>query len=283
MFAIQLDCLDLNKIYKTQQGIRWFKIHKGKYIIPYKDKIICAEQSRDWLKLTCNEEEFYEIWYNYFDMNYDYAKANFEMYKQHKQLKKAQIVAKGLRILNSDILESLAVNILLQHYPKKEVKYLINNICMTCSKKRKNRLDGIEYTWYEFPTATQILDNKEKLSLYKIYDGFEDFISLCMFIENGSFTLDNTLSYKDRISELKELAIVNPEAANLICLYAYNMKEAFPNNNHVEEVMYMNDVEMKDFNKIKHIRGLANRYLLYYDKNVKKFADSYLQMADKVL
>lgn len=283
MFAIQLDYLDLDKIYRTQQGIRWFKIHKGKYIIPYKDKIVCVEQSRDWLKLTCNEEEFYEIWYNYFDMNYDYAKASFEMYEQHKQLKKAQIVAKGLRILNPDILESLAVNILLQYYPRKEVKYLINNICMVCSKKRKNRLDGIEYIWYEFPTVTQILDNQEKLSLYKIYNGFEDFISLCMFIENGSFTLNNVLSYKARINELKELAIVNPEAANLICLYTYNMKEAFPNNNHVEEVMYMNGIEMKDFNKIKNIRGLANRYLLYYDKNYKKFADSYLQIADKVL
>lgn len=282
MLTIQLDYLDLDKLYRTVQGIRWFKIHKGKYIIPYRDKIICAEQSRDWLKLTCSEEDFWNIWYNYFDMDYDYAKASFEMYKQHKQLKKAQVVSKGLRILNQDPLEATITNILLEHCSRKEAKYLINNICTTCSNKRKNRLDGIEYTWYEFPTATQILDKQEKLSIFKVYTGFEEIISLCMFIENGTYGLEN-LTYKERMALLKEIAIVEPKTANMICLYGHNMKEAFPKDSAVEESMYINNVTMKDFNKIKHIRGLANRYLLYYDKNARKFAKGYLQMAKEVL
>ena len=115
MFAIELDYIDLNKIYRTVQGIRWIKIHKGKYIIQFKDKIVCVEQSRNWLKLTCNEEEFWNVWYYYFDMNFDYAEASFKMRSEHKSFKKAQIVSKGLRIVNQDEFESIITNILLEH------------------------------------------------------------------------------------------------------------------------------------------------------------------------
>ena len=76
---------------------------------------------------------------------------------------------------------------------------------------------------------------------------------------------------------------MSAKTANMVCLYAFNMKEAFPKDNIVEESMYMNKIEMHNFERIKEIRGLANRYMLYYDKNAKKFAKSYLQMAKEVL
>lgn len=280
MFAIEVDYIDLDKIYRTVQGIRWVKVRKGKYIIQNKDKIVCVEQNRNWLKMSCNEEDFWNVWYYYFDVQYDYQNASFKM-SNNKVFKKAQIVSKGLRILNQDIFESIVTNILLEHYSRKDTKCLLNNICMICSKKRKNRVDGIEIIWYEFPDYKEILKNADKISLLKMEDGYEELMSICMFIENGTFKFN--LSYKDMMKQLKEFGIMSAKTANMICLYAFNMKEAFPKDNIVEESMYINGIDMSDFNAIKDIRGLANRYMLYYDKNAKKFAKSYLQMAKEVL
>ena len=283
MFAIEIGHIDLDKMYKTPQGIRWQKIGKKKYAIPNGNKIVLVEQTKNWLKMTCNEEEFWNIWYYYFDMGYDYAEAAFKMRSNSKILKKAQIVSSGLRIANMDIFESLVVNILLEHYPRKEVKLLLNNICSVCSNKRKNRLNGIEISWYEFPSFRMILDNAEALSLYKIYDGWEEIMFLCMFMENGTFNPYGYKEYKQRMQEFKEFGIMSPKTANMICLYGYNMKEAFPMDNHLKEVMYLHDIDINKFNEIYDVRGLASRYLLYYEKNVKKFAKSYLQMAKEVL
>lgn len=280
MFAIEVDYIDLDKIYRTVQGVRWVKIRKGKYIIQNKDKIVCVEQNRNWLKMSCNEEDFWNIWYYYFDIQYDYQNASFKM-SNNKTFKKAQIVSKGLRILNQDIFEGIVTNLLLENYSRKDTKYLLNNICMICSKKRKNRVDGNEIIWYEFPDYKEILNNADKISLLKMEDGYEELMSVCMFVENGTFKFN--LSYKDMMKQLKEFGIMSAKTANMICLYAFNMKEAFPKDNIVEESMYINKIDMSDFDAIKDIRGLANRYMLYYDKNAKKFAKSYLQMAKEVL
>lgn len=283
MFAIEVDYIDLDKMYKTLQGIRWKKVKSKKYIITNGDKIVLVEQSRNWLKLTCSEDEFWDVWYYYFDLGYDYAESSFKMRNCSKMLKKSQIVSKGLRVANMDPFEALVTNILLEHYPRKEVKLLLNNICATCSSKRKNRLDGIEVIWYEFPSYKMILDNAKALLLYKIYDGWEEIMSLCMFIENGTFNPYAYKEYRQRMQEFKELGIMSPKTANMICLYGYNMKEAFPMDNHLKEVMYLHDIDISKFNEIYDIRGLASRYLLYYEKNVKKFARNYLQIAKDVL
>lgn len=72
MFVINIPYLDLNKIYDSGLAFMWRKINTDDYIIVHKDKAIRVKQLKDTIMLECTENDFFDIWYNYFDCSTDY-------------------------------------------------------------------------------------------------------------------------------------------------------------------------------------------------------------------
>ena len=83
MFVIEIPYLNLDQIYDSGQAPRWIKLRESKYVIPYKDKALKIEQQRDRFDfnryrfiMSCSEDEFCNIWFNYFDVETDYMQLN---------------------------------------------------------------------------------------------------------------------------------------------------------------------------------------------------------------
>ena len=72
---INVPYLNLDQIYNSGQVFSWIKFRDQKYVIPFKDQALKVEQQKDRLIMNCNEEQFYDIWYKYFDMHNVVAEA----------------------------------------------------------------------------------------------------------------------------------------------------------------------------------------------------------------
>ena len=78
MFIIEVPFMNLDQIYNSGQCFRWIKLRDGKYAIPYGDKVLKIEQQKQRFIMSCTDEEFYNIWYEYFDMGTDYMNVNYK-------------------------------------------------------------------------------------------------------------------------------------------------------------------------------------------------------------
>ena len=106
MFVIDVPFCNLDHIYNSGQAPRWIKLRDSKYIIPFKDKALKIEQQQDRSDLTkcrliisCSEEDFYNIWYEYFDLRTDYFDLNFKVKRLGGKFKVIANRGSGIHIL----------------------------------------------------------------------------------------------------------------------------------------------------------------------------------------
>ena len=85
MFVIEVPFINLDHIYNSGQAPRWIKLKESHYIVPHGDKALKIQQQRDRfdfdryrLIMNCSEKDFYDIWFNYFDLKTDYLHLNIK-------------------------------------------------------------------------------------------------------------------------------------------------------------------------------------------------------------
>ena len=112
MFIIEVPYFDLDQIYNSGQVFSWIKLRDSKYIIPFRNQAVKIEQKKEKLFMNCTEEQFYNIWYHYFDMKTDYCSINFKIKQIDEHMKICTNRGKGIHILNQDIFEMIITFIL---------------------------------------------------------------------------------------------------------------------------------------------------------------------------
>lgn len=209
MFIIEVPFLNLNQIYESKQSYRWKKVADNKYFIAYKDNILLIQQQKDRLCFICTEEEFYSIWFDYFDMLYDYSEQNYYL---RKELKEKAVRCKGLRILQQGFYEVLIQQACID---RKQFSELLKK----CGNKRNNSKQGIRIQWHEFPSVDEILSSKENIP--------KQIIDCCKDIKAGIFDGIEDMNLKDALELLCSQYYLDKEKALNICLYGLNKKDGY--------------------------------------------------------
>ena len=173
MFVIEIPYFNLDHIYNSGQAPRWIKLKEGKYIVPYKDKALKIEQQRnrfDWTRhriiMNCTEDDFYNVWFEYFDLRTDYLKENCKVRKLGGKFKKIANRGHGVHILRQDIFEAFVLSRLIKNLGYEEAAKILNHIAEACGIKHVQSMrEAGRITWYEFPTPEMILENFKNLCL----------------------------------------------------------------------------------------------------------------------
>ena len=76
MFVIEVPYINLDQIYESGQVFSWIKLRDSKYVIPFGNQALKIEQQKERLIMSCTDEQFYDIWFYYFDMDTDYLAIN---------------------------------------------------------------------------------------------------------------------------------------------------------------------------------------------------------------
>jgi len=175
MFVIEVPYFNLNHIYNSGQAPRWIVLkqspEKSKYVIPYRDKSLKIEQQRDksdWTKfrlvMSCSEEDFYSVWFNYFDLKMNCLAENDKIKRLGGKFKTIANRGHGIHILNQDPFEAFVLTKIIAKVGYEKARIAMNHIAETCGIKHVQSMrEAGKITWYEWPTPEMILENYNKL------------------------------------------------------------------------------------------------------------------------
>lgn len=171
MFVIQVPYFSLDHIYNSGQAPRWIKLKESHYIIPHEDKALKIQQQKDRLIMNCSENDFYNIWFNYFDLQTDYCLLNNDIKRLGGKFKKIAVRGCGIHILNQNEFETYVFSKLIENVGWIKAKELMNRIAQTYGVEHVQSMrEAGRVTWYEWPTPELMLEklNQEKQSSGKV-------------------------------------------------------------------------------------------------------------------
>lgn len=220
MFVVEVPYFNLDQIYDSGQVPRWIQLNrspeKSKYVIPFKDKALKIEQVRDkydWTKfrliMSCSEEEFFNTWFEYFDLRTDYLDLNTKIKKLGKKFRIIANRGNGIHIIKQDTFESFVLSRLIKNLGYIEAGVIMNHIAEACGIKHVQSMrEAGRVTWYEFPTPQMVLDNFKNLSnMGKVNVWLKN---LCQVIVNNEFHIgEHLMTTLDSGNELARLLVLH--------------------------------------------------------------------------
>ncbi len=148
---------ELAHIFECGQCFRWYKTEEGSYIGVAYGKVIEVEKANnDVILHNATEEDFKNIWAEYFDLYRDYSEIKHILSKDEILAKSVEF-GHGIRLLKQDPFEIIVSFIISANNRIPMIKKAIKNISERWG-------DPIEYKgniYYSFPTVEQLKDATE--------------------------------------------------------------------------------------------------------------------------
>lgn len=274
---------NIKQVVECGQCFRWEKVDELDYIGVAHGRVIEVIQEGDTVTLlNTNEEDFKNIWFDYFDLARDYSKVK-EALANDEILSKSVEYGYGIRILNQEHFEILISFII-------SARNSIPSIMKTIKKISEKWGNAIEYkgnTYYTFPTP-EVLKNATLEEIQETGASFRskyiiDTISnVNKSLEDGDkeFDLDyiSSLNADECHTALQNFKGVGAKVADCIMLFSMAKYSAFPVDVWVKRAMIffygaeegsLNKIRIFARNKFGEVAGFAQQYLFYYARENK--------------
>lgn len=248
---------NLDETLDCGQAFRWEKNPDNSYSGFFLNKPLTISSIGDenFVFHNTTEEDFLNIWVEYFDFNTDYGKLK-KQFSQDETLNKACQYGAGIRLLKQDKWEALCSFIISQN----------NNI-----PRIKGIISRLTENFNGFPTYSQLAEETVE-SLYFLRAGFRAkyLIDASQRLATGELNLDE-IAKSDIEAARKSLMVikgVGPKVAECALLYGMYRTEAFPIDVWIKRVVeeYYPDGLPQC---ISGVEGIAQQYLFHYIRNLK--------------
>lgn len=289
---------DIKQILECGQCFRWDKINDTNYIIVAYGRVIEVLQEGDKATIyNSNEEDFNNIWINYFDLERDYDEIKTELAKD-EILQKSVDFGYGIRILNQDPFEMLISFIISARNSIPSIKKTVKKICEAWGERIEYK--GVEY--YTFPTpkaikeatlediqgtgasfrSKYIVDTIKKVN--EAIEVKEDMENNPDKYSERPEILDFDLEYIKSLNDdechvaLQKFMGVGAKVADCIMLFSMAKHSAFPVDVWIKRAMIyfyvapdvsLNKMRVFARDKFGAYSGMAQQYLFYYARENK--------------
>lgn len=250
--AQTLDCGQCFRWTQDENGI-WSGIAFNKYIQ------LCQKGS-DIIISNANQNDFENIWCNYFDLQRDYN-AIIKQVSVNSTVAKAASYSSGIRLLNQEPWEALCSFIISQNNNIPRIKGIIERLCENFGEK----IDG----GYAFPTASKIATLSVD-DLAVIRSGFRAkyIIDAAQKVSAGLidiYALKNT-DYDTARNILMTIKGVGPKVADCVLLYGLGHINAFPRDVWINRALQqLFDGNIPDC--VGNYGGIVQQYIFHYIRN----------------
>src|SRR5574344_428671 len=270
------DSFKVDHIFECGQCFNFRKNEDGSYTAVFLGRIINLLECDGYTLIrNVSLEEFYEVFYDYFDFGTDYG-AIKEVLSKSDILKKASDYGYGIRILNQELFETTISFIISANNQIPRIKKAVRIL----SERYGDYLGeymGEEY--YSFPSS-EVLAKIEPLEIREYARvGFRD----VRIVETAKAFVDGFLNFEKEINltdkelhkKLNELPGIGPKVADCIMLFAYHRRETFPVDVWIKRVMETlfigKEVPKKQVDDYARqifgdLAGYAQQYLFYYGR-----------------
>lgn len=269
----------ISQTLECGQCFRFTQIGEENYIIVAFGKILNIYcDGTDIVFKNTTEEEFNNIWYNYFDFGRNYNDIKKKISENDEILQKAVEYAPGIRILNQDRFECLISFIISQNNRIPMIKKVIGNI----SKKYGRYIgsvDGEEY--YAFPNPEELI-KADEAGLMECKTGFRAkyIIDAVQKVIHGEINLNaDDMDTETLRKMLMTIKGVGPKVADCTMMFSFGRCETFPTDVWVKRIMselYFNgreasvkEIHQKAEECFGDYAGYAQQYLFNYARQFK--------------
>ncbi len=260
---------NLEHIFECGQCFRWNKNADKSYTgVAAKKAIRLWEEDGTLFIEGTTKEEFFSLWYDYFDFETDYEKIKEEL-KKDKTVKEAIKSGFGIRILRQELFETVISFIISQNNNIPRIKLIIERFCELFGDKIY--LGDKEY--FAFPDYTALKDITTD-DLKPLKAGFRDkYIIDAIKKFNDGFSLSD--DYTKAKEELLKIKGIGEKVANCILLFSLHHTNAFPIDVWVKRLMNhyysLSPEEISEFAKenFGELSGFAQQYLFYHARGIK--------------
>lgn len=265
-------------IFECGQAFNFNKEEDGSYTFVAFNNIanISEKDGKIYMK-NVNIDNFYEYYYDYFDLGTNYNEIKNTLSKD-ETLKKACIYGDGIRIMNQEIFEIIISFIISANNQIPRIKNSVKKISEMYGDYL-GEYNSIKY--YSFPTPEQL--SKAKAIDLREYAkvGFRDIriVETSKKIYDGFITIEDLKLDTEKLrNKLQMLPGVGPKVADCILLFAFHRREIFPVDvwiKRVMETLYIGEeIPKKKVNEYAHnlfgdMSGFVNQYLFYYGRENK--------------
>lgn len=253
------------KISRYTGGCTGKETIRERYALTALGRYLVIEQAGNVVSFGCSEEEFEQLWKNYFDLEEDYAKIIASIDKEDSYLLKAASYGSGIRILHQDLWEMIVSFIISQQNNMKRIRKCIDLLCRKYGEEKCTKSGMIFYT---FPGPEALSDALPE-DLYACNLGYRSkyIQKTAQAVRNGEVNLEAVLQmdYEAAMEELCRLYGIGVKVANCICLFALHKTEAFPVDTHINKVLKEQYPKGFPFEKYKGYAGTIQQYIFYYD------------------
>jgi len=259
---------NVKQIADSGQCFRMNLIEKDKYSLIAYDKYLELSQIDDeTVKLSCSEDEFKDIWIDYFDLNYDYGKI-IQLLSDGEDpfLRKITDFGKGIRILQQEPFEAMISFIISQNKNIPAIKSCIEALCSRYGEPKVSTVEN-NNTYYAFPTP-YALAQAESTDLLQLKTGYRDqyIIRASQAVMEGliDFNYLKKCDSTEALKVLKSVHGIGDKVANCILLFGLHHIEAFPVDVWIKKVLeeiYHNDFPLE---KYDGFAGIVQQYMFYY-------------------
>ena len=270
------DSFKVDHIFECGQCFNFRKNEDGSFTAVFLGKIINLLECDGYTLIrNVSLDDFYNVFYDYFDLGTDYKQIKEEL-SGSEILKKASDYGYGIRILNQDLFETTISFIISANNQIPRIKNAVRII----SERYGDYLgEYMGEKYYSFPSP-DVLAKVDPLDLREYARvGFRD----VRIVETSQAFVDGYLNFEDEKNltdkelhnKLKELPGIGPKVADCIMLFAYHRRETFPVDVWIKRVMetlfIVKEVPKKQVDDYAreifgYLAGYAQQYLFYYGR-----------------
>ena len=255
---------DLPHTLDCGQAFRWSEHENGRWHGVAFNKYLELEKLQDGTIILYNttEEDFKNIWCDYFDLERDYNSI-IEAISTNEILKNASQFGCGIRVLNQEPWETLCSFIISQNNNIKRIKGIIERLCENFGENMGN--------YYTFPTAEKIATlTLEDLSVLRSGFRAKYILDAAKKIANKEIDLYNlkNLSVDKAREELMKIKGVGPKVADCALLFSHKHIDAFPKDVWIKRAMQvLFDGELPK--EAIPYAGIVQQYIFFYARETK--------------
>ncbi len=264
VYIYNLNCFSLPQTLDCGQAFRWKEKENGIWCGVAFGKYLEIEILKDGTIVLYNtsQEDFNNIWADYFDFSRDYVDIINKISK-NEILKTAAQYGKGIRILNQEPWETLCSFIISQNNNIKRIKGIISRLCENFGEN----ING----YYTFPTAEKIAAlTLDDLAILRSGFRAKYILDAAKKVASGEINLYSLkdLSLNEARTELMKIKGVGPKVADCALLFSHRHINAFPKDVWIKralQILFNGELPTE----AQEYAGIVQQYIFFYARETK--------------
>lgn len=259
------NCFDLKNTFECGQCFRWDEDPDGSYhgVVRGRELVI-SRRGENIVLHGCTEDEYKNLWEEYFDLNTVYDDIRSEIVELCPQLQCAVDSIDGIRILSQEPWEALCSFIISQNNNIPRIKGIVSRLCEGFGERCGES--------FSFPGAEKIASLSVD-DLAPLRSGFRAkyILDAARKVAEGSVDLEKmrTAPIEQCRSELMTIKGVGAKVAECTLLYGLHRLEAFPID------VWMKKALSGTFNGLSvealgRYAGVAQQYIFHYTRTLEQ-------------